>query len=88
MIWRTRFLGLSDPWGSWNTICMCLRYGRMAREPSEVMSAPRKRTLPAVGRNSRTAQRASVVFPHPDSPTSPSVSPSAKTKLTSSTACT
>src|SRR4051812_13192972 len=38
--------------------------------------------------NSPTMTRATVDLPHPDSPTSPSVSPPAKLKLTPSTAAT
>ena len=38
--------------------------------------------MPAVGCSRRSTQRAVVVLPHPDSPTSPSVSPRATAKLT------
>src|SRR5207302_2778826 len=50
------------------------------------MSSPSKRASPAVGRSRRSSSRASVDFPQPDSPTSPSVSPRATSKLTPSTA--
>src|SRR5215211_1805353 len=39
------------------------------------MSSPSKITSPSVGSRRRSTRRASVLFPHPDSPTSPSVSP-------------
>jgi hypothetical protein len=50
------------------------------------MSSPRNNTRPAVGSSSRTTSRLVVVFPHPDSPTSPSVSPADTENDTSSTA--
>ena len=49
---------------------------------------PSKMISPSVGSSSRTSVRPSVDLPQPDSPTSPSVSPSRTAKLTSSTACT
>jgi hypothetical protein len=44
--------------------------------------------LPLVASISLSTRRAVVVLPHPDSPTSPSVSPCLIVKETSSTACT
>jgi hypothetical protein len=44
--------------------------------------------VPLVGIINRKMQLPTVLFPHPDSPTNPSVSPSLMVKLTSSTACT
>src|SRR5208282_4535410 len=52
------------------------------------MFSPLSKTLPAVGSTSRTMARPSVVLPQPLSPTSPSVSPGSRLKLTSSTAFT
>ena len=88
MIEPTRFRGLSDAYGSWKTICISRRSGRSWRAPKSSISCPRKITWPAVGSSSRTIVRPSVDLPQPDSPTSPSVSPSFTSKLTSSTACT
>ena len=48
-----------------------------ARSGSEVMSVPSKRTLPASGSSSRSAQRASVVLPQPEGPVRARVSPGA-----------
>src|SRR5215467_11348562 len=59
----------------------------LSSRPSMVhRSLPSNRTVPAVGRYSCSKHRPVVVFPHPLSPTSPSVSPRRTTKLTSSTA--
>ena len=52
------------------------------------MSAPRKLIVPAVGISRPTISRPIVVFPHPDSPTSPNVSPGRIERLTSATALT
>ena len=52
------------------------------------MSWPRKNTPPPVGRSSDRISLAVVVFPHPLSPTRPSVSPRRRTKSTPSTAFT
>ena len=53
-------------------------------------SSPSKRispeTIRAAGGSKRSSESASVVFPEPDSPTIPSVSPSASVRETSSTA--
>ena len=53
-----------------------------------VMSFPLKITVPALGLSSRTRHFPTVDFPHPDSPTSPSVSPFPIAKVTPSTAFT
>jgi hypothetical protein len=50
--------------------------------------APAEGDAPSVGSSSRMIVRDSVVFPQPDSPTRPSVSPERRSKVTSSTACT
>ncbi len=84
----TRLRGLSDAYGSWKTICISRRSGRMRRVPKCSIGVPWKTIWPSVGSSSRTMVRPSVDFPQPDSPTSPRVSPSRTTKLTSSTACT
>ena len=77
MIWPTRLRGLSDANGSWKTICISRRSGCICLRPAFVMSWPRKRIVPSVESISRMIARDSVVFPQPDSPTSPSVSPAA-----------
>ena len=75
MMSRTVMRGLSDAYGSWKTIWMSRPIGRSCRRESVVMSRPLKTMLPAVGSVSRMIVRPRVVFPHPDSPTTPSVSP-------------
>src|SRR3989442_13531191 len=52
------------------------------------MSLPSKCSEPDVGRSRHRSSFASVVLPDPDSPTMPSVSPSARRTLTPSTALT
>jgi hypothetical protein len=87
-IWRTVLRGFSEANGSWNTICMSRRSGWRDFRFAVVMSWPSKRICPALGSSSLIRVRASVVLPQPDSPTSPTVSPSCRVKLTSSTALT
>ena len=87
-ICRARMRGLSDEYGSWKTICMSRRASRIRRREKPSTSSPRNLTLPDVGSTSRRTQRPVVVFPLPDSPTSPNVSPASIVKLTSSTALT
>ena len=77
MIWPTRLRGLSDANGSWKTICISRRSGSICLAAGVVMSSPRKRIAPSVASIRRMIARDSVVLPQPDSPTSPSVSPSA-----------
>jgi hypothetical protein len=67
--------GSSDPSGSWNTICIRRRATRSGSGLSAAMFCPSKITEPSVGSISRRMPRPRVVFPHPDSPTSPYVSP-------------
>ncbi len=86
MIWPTVWRGLSAPYGSWKTICISRRSGRSSERPRWVMSRPSSRTVPAVGSSSRVMRRAVVDLPHPDSPTSPSVSPRPMCSVTSTTA--
>ena len=45
----TRRRGLRLAYGSWKMICMCRRYGRIARADSGARSTPSKRISPAVG---------------------------------------
>ena len=79
--------GLSEANGSWNTICIERRTGRNSLLLKGVMSVPLSLMLPEVGSTSRSTVRATVDLPQPDSPTSPSVSPTPSEKLTPSTAC-
>ena len=78
--------GLSERYGSWNTICTFERSGRSARGLSGAISVPRSRISPEVGSISRTMQRATVDFPEPDSPTMPSVCPLRSSRSTSAAA--
>ena len=85
---RTFIRGLREEYGSWKTICIWRRVVRSASPSMRVMSFPSNRIDPESGSSSRIARRASVVFPHPDSPTSPSVFPGGTVRETPSTACT
>ena len=85
---RTVIRGFSDAYGSWKTIWRSLRTGRSSRLERFVMSRPSKRILPAVGSKSLMIVRPSVVFPEPDSPTTPSVSRSRTARSMPSTALT
>ena len=72
--------GFSDIIGSWNTMPIRgPRSLRMAASGSVVSSCPWKRIEPALtaapGGSRRSTARASMVFPEPDSPTSPCTSP-------------
>ena len=67
-------------------ICISLSFFLISQRPSFLMSAPSKRISPAVGSIKRRRQRPVVVFPHPDSPTMPSVFPLSTEKFTPSTA--
>src|SRR5450755_55103 len=58
----------------------------MARDDNGARSAPSNHTSPAVGSISFSTERPIVLLPEPDSPTRPSTSPLAISKLTSSTA--
>src|SRR5947209_2910734 len=69
-------------------ICIRFRRGRSSGSFRWVMSVPSKRIGPAVGPTSRRAVRATVVFPHPLSPTSPKISPGRSENETPSTAWT
>src|SRR6476469_3797620 len=82
----TVILGLSDVYGSCSTIWMLRRSFRSSPPRIAKMSRPRKRAVPLVGGSSRISTCASVDLPQPDSPTTPSVSPSFRSNETPSTA--
>ena len=65
---RTVIRGFSDAYGSWKTIWMSRRTGRICRRLYVVMSVPSKTIRPAVGSISLMSVRPRVVFPQPDSP--------------------
>ena len=88
MISPIRMRGLSDAYGSWKMICILRRISRIAGPDSDDSSRPSKVTVPPVGSISRTRQRPRLVLPQPDSPTSPTVSPSSTSRLTPSIALT
>ena len=77
--------GESEPYGSWNTICMWWRNGRIWRNFSPMMFLPRNAIVPC-DEISRRIASPSVVLPEPDSPTMPSVSPWRTAMSTPSTA--
>src|SRR5262249_38219901 len=64
------------------------RNGRIPRVDRCVMSRPSKMIFPPVGSSNRVSIRPVVVFPQPDSPTRPRVSPADTSKSRPSTACT
>src|SRR3990172_6554662 len=68
--------------------CIFRRIVLSSRPRSFETSTPSNSTAPEVGSIRRSIVRPAVVFPHPDSPTKPSVSPSWMVKLMSSTALT
>src|SRR5512137_693456 len=80
--------GLSEPNGSWKTICMWRRRRRIRSGARARMFSPWNQTSPEVGSMRRKMLNPVVVLPQPDSPTSPRVSFSPRLKETSSTACT
>ena len=82
----TRFLGLSEAYGSWKIICISRRRGRISRFPSPAISWPSKRTDPEVGSISWRIVRERVDLPQPDSPTRPKVEPCGISKVTPSSA--
>ena len=75
-------------YGSWKTICIRRRYCLSSLPLIRVMSRPSKMIEPAVGSMRRRMSRPTVVLPHPDSPTRPTVSPRRTTRSTPSTAWT
>ena len=77
----TRLRGFSDAYGSWKIIIISRRIGRISARESFVMSLTAEDViLPPVGSSSLMMQRAIVDLPQPDSPTTPSVSPSCTAK--------
>ena len=93
--------GLSDEYGSWKMICMSRRRAFISRRdalttltasaftaPSCAIRRLRNTICPAVGSTRRRIARPAVVFPHPLSPTSPSVSRSWMRRSIPSTALT
>jgi len=83
---RTFIRGLREEYGSWKMICIWRRVVRSSSPASPEMSFPSNRIIPLSGSRRRIASRPSVVFPHPDSPTSPSVFPASTDSETPSTA--
>src|SRR3954469_2837985 len=69
-------------------ICISRLIARSSDVPIASTSRPSKRISPEVGSINRSIALPVVVFPHPDSPTTPSVSPRATSNETSFTAFT
>src|ERR1700682_4217924 len=67
-------------------ICIYRRKWRISPGLAASRSRPAKRTLPELGSMSRNTRRPNVLFPDPDSPTRPRVSPAWMSSVTSSTA--
>src|SRR3989449_3333993 len=88
MISPTRIRGLSELYGSWKTTCTLRRWSRSAVPVSSARLRPANSMAPAVGSSAASTSFDVVVLPHPDSPTSPSVSPGLIVKLIPSTALT
>ncbi len=81
--------GLSEPYGSWKTICRRARRRRSsAGRQLRPGRGPRTAGGPAVGSIRRSSSRAIVDLPQPDSPTIAKVSPARTSKDTPSTALT
>ncbi len=87
MISSTVMRGLRLPKGSWNTICISARSGRICPVRKPWMSRPRKMIGPS-DEISRIMASASVVLPEPDSPTMPTVSPARTVSVAAFTALT
>ena len=87
MIWRTVMRGLKEPKGSWKTICMRRRSGRMRLKVRPWIERSSKVMGPSLD-ISRSSASASVVLPEPLSPTTPTVCPSRIESVTPSTAFT
>ena len=91
-IWRPTFVtGFSEVMGSWKIIATSLpRKSRISSSVIFVTSFPRNRILPEVilpgSGSNRRIDRAVMVLPQPDSPTTPRVSPASTWKVTPSTA--
>ena len=70
--------GSNDSTGLWYTIWTPARPAR--RWERRLLTRPRTATAPAVGRIRPATSRPRVVFPQPDSPTTPTVSPFSQRK--------
>ena len=70
-----RMRGLRLAAGSWKIICILARADRSCLPDAAARSLPWKITRPDAGLISRSTARPKVVFPEPDSPTMPRVSP-------------
>jgi hypothetical protein len=78
--------GFSDAYGSWKTIWISRRSGRIAARLSPTSSRPLYLTEPSVAGCRLRIARPVVDLPQPDSPTSPSVSPGNRVRSMPSTA--
>jgi hypothetical protein len=78
--------GLSDEYGSWKTTRRSATCVLRCLSDIDVMSCPCSSTRPDVGGCRPSTALPMVDLPEPDSPTRPSVSPGAMSKLTPSTA--
>ena len=74
MMSRTGMRGLSDAYGSWKTICMSRRSVAQRLARRRVTSSHRTSPGPTSARSGAGANGRACVLPHPDSPTTPSVS--------------
>src|SRR5438093_1577296 len=88
MMSPTRMRGLSELNGSWNTTCTARRYAMRSAPLRLAMSRPSNLIVPEVGVSWRRISLEVVVFPQPDSPMSPSVSPAPMARSMPSTAFT
>ncbi len=80
--------GLSEAYGSWKMIWTSRRNALSSAELNLRTSRPSNMTEPPVGSIRRMMARPVVDFPHPDSPTSPSVLRASSSNETPSTAFT
>src|SRR5699024_3168339 len=80
--------GLREAYGSWKIICISALILRISALLSPRTSCPSNSTLPAVGSSSLRMARPVVDLPHPDSPTTDTVSPLLMVNEISSTALT
>ena len=76
---RTLVQGISDRLYSWKTSAIS--------SGGPVTRRPRSDTSPRVGRSRPATHFRSVVFPHPDGPTTQTNSPSSTSNVTLPTAC-
>jgi hypothetical protein len=78
--------GFSEPYGSWKIICTLRRISASAPPCSGAMLVPSTTISPAATGTSFMIALPRVDLPQPDSPTRPSVSPTARSRLTPDTA--